>query len=85
MGGEGGGMNCLRCGVKFRETYGYAGRVQVYKRIAKWDACDCGFGIAHWNDGKVQVNERDKAKEWIFAEWKTVPDGCLLVVRESEA
>jgi hypothetical protein len=75
-------VNCLRCGERFNGTYGYAGSVQVYDNIAKWDVCDCGFGIAHWNNGKVQVNERGKDKEWIYAKWKTVPEGCLLVMGE---
>ena len=75
-------MNCLRCGEGFKDIYGYSGRVVIYNDVAKWDACDCGFGIAHWSDGTVMVNERDRDKNWIYAKWKTVPEGCLLVMGE---
>ena len=73
---------CLRCGEEFKDTCGYAGSVTVYDKTANWRACDCGFAIVHWTDGEVQVNERDENKNWIYKEWKSVPEGCVLVVEK---
>ena len=63
--------HCLRCGSKevWSRTY-----KPVSEAVCESHCTSCGFVIAEWGDGFLQISG-DGYKDWI-----EVPEGCLVVV-----
>ena len=63
---------CLECGLKLRLFVNRSWEGSVYYGVT--DCAGCGLAVSVSGDGCVSM------RRWLNAKWRSVPEGCLLVV-----